>query len=220
MKRIFESEKLIKLLWGSDSDLIALRWNPAVEEGMRVHSKNVIDVQLAFSSHGRRLGMARAIEASVPSSLTFALSDAGKDPSYYAPQAENKRCTSIPFNDAHCTYSMDDLHRIELILLHKPADSSSFARAKQQTERDIVSINSGDFLFKWLGDEIGYFSRKFGSIKGQKSVQFRRAVVHLKMVLPGVKSEFLKSVDATVGPELRRRGVVIPDGDLSFAGDN
>jgi hypothetical protein len=218
MKRIFESSRITKFLWGSDGDLIALRWNPTVSESLRVRSKNVIDVQLAYSSHGRRLGMERAMMEAVPYSLSSVLSCAKHDSSYYEPQAQNRRCTSIPFDAAQFRYSMDDLHRIELILVHKPAAPSSFLSAKRSTDRDIEGIESGAFLFSWLELEASFFSRKFGNIKGQKAVQFKRAIVHLKMVLPGVRNEALKRVDDLIGLELRLRNVVICD--LSFAGDN
>ena len=213
-----ESPSLCKLIWGSDSDLIALRWNPT--EGKRIHSKNVIDVQLGYSRHGRRLGMERAMN-DVPYSKRSSLSSAKHDPSYYFPQGENKRCTAIPASRDHEIYAMDDLHRIELILLHKPC--SSFLPAKELTERDITKIDSGAFLFEWLQLEQGYYDRNYGSRKSQKAVQFRRAIVHIKMVLAGQLSAsqkmILARVDSKVANELRLRKVVIKDGDLSFVGD-
>ena len=72
--------------------------------------------QLGYSSPGKLLGMARMLQR-VPYNAVKGLPSKELPGDFYAPQAANRRCLTLPMDHAFTAYALDDLHRIEAILL-------------------------------------------------------------------------------------------------------
>ena len=216
VKRIMESQKLIKLIWGADGDCASL----CHQSNLRTVPVKVIDVQLAYSSPGKRLGMARALEL-VPSSFKERLPCKEANPDKYDPQAQNRRCNKLPCGLDEELYAMDDLHRIEAIISTVPV-IRSFTNAMIMTQKLIDDLQSPKSGLEWLRQEMGYYNRKFGLLKSKKAVQFARACVHIELVfgtrLSASDKTFITKIKTQIAPELSRLGLVVKD--LSFVDDS
>jgi hypothetical protein len=60
VKGIMETESITKLIWGADGDCVTLA-NPLGADAP-ISSRNVVDVQLGFSTPSRRIGLARILD--------------------------------------------------------------------------------------------------------------------------------------------------------------
>ena len=231
IKRIMSSASLTKLIWGADGDLTSLRH----QSDLGISSTNVIDVQLLFSNPGKRLGMARALDAlkELKPALFASISLPEKefDPTYYLASALNMESTTTPYTTSFVDYSMSDLHRIELLLLHLPATMQmrSVKEAMELTANDVELLESGTLgvLCTWLATEGEYYKRKFGQKKSEKATQFARAIKHAEIEFFGEQDEEkiaaakvqFGELKTMLAEELARLGVVVPD-DLGFAPRN
>ena len=216
VKRIMESPKLTKLIWGADGDCTSL----CHQNNLQARPVQVVDVQLGYSSPGKRLGMAGALEQ-VPWSFIKGLPCKDANPDKYNPQAHNKRCNELPCGREEELYAMDDLHRIEAIISTRAPTMRSFSQAKTMTDQLINDIYHPAGGLNWLRQESSYYGRKYGLMKSKKAVQFARACVHIELVfgatLSAPEKHFITSVKQKIAPELRRLGVIVKD--LSFVGD-
>jgi hypothetical protein len=225
VRMIMESEHLTKLIWGADGDLVSLRHQgclpvaAAMFESIR--STNVIDVQLGFSDETKRLGMARMIER-VPSSNPTLRRLPSKElsPTFYSSFGKNKRCFPLPLSNELALYSVDDLHRIEVILQTRDPDVRNFTAAKTLTLKIISSLESpSSSVVRWVARERQHFGKKYGSKKQEKAVQLARAVRHAELAfgasLSGSDKRDLDSALKLVTIALDANGVDIPS-DLSF----
>jgi hypothetical protein len=229
MKRIMESEEITKLIWGADGDLVSLRHQWCLEMAAApyeaIRPENVVDIQLGFSSENKRMGMAsmmKEISYGHPNhTLLLQLPSKELPGDFYAPFGRNKRCFPLPLTEELAKYSVDDLHRIETILETRNPEYRDFAAAKRATERLITSLESPDHGVEWTDRERGYYRRKYGSKKQEKAVQIYRAARHLELafgtLLSSRHTSKLQTARDLVQPELRNKGVTVPD-DLSFHG--
>ena len=228
MRMIMKSEHLTKLIWGADGDLVSLRHQgclpAAAAKYESIFPTNVIDVQLGFSNETQRMGMARMIER-VPSDNPTLCRLPSKElsPTFYASFGENKRCFTIPLSNELALYSVDDLHRIEVILQTRDPDVRDYTAAKALTLKMIRSLESPTgSVVNWVDRERQFFDRNYGSKKQEKAVQLARAVRHAELAF-GAESlseqdkRALDRVLTLVTIALDENGVDIPD-DLSFHG--
>lgn len=227
VRMIMESDQLTKLIWGADGDLVSLRHQGclpvAAARYASIFPTNVVDVQLAFSDETHRMGMARMIER-VPRSNPILRRLPSKDlsPTFYSSFGKNKRCFPIPLSNELALYSVDDLHRIEVILQTQQPDMRNYTQAKQKTLTIIGSLESPTgSVVKWVDRERRYFGRKYGSKKQEKAVQVARAVRHAELAFgASLSRQDKRDLDRalkTVTMALSENGVDIPD-DLSFHG--
>jgi hypothetical protein len=228
VRMIMESEHLTKLIWGADGDLVSLRHQgclpAAAAKYESIFPTNVIDVQLGFSNETQRMGMARMLERVPSSNPTLRLlSSKELSPTFYASFGENKRCFPIPLSDELALYSVDDLHRIEVILQTRDPDVRDYTAAKTLTVEMIGSLESpSDSVVKWVDRERQFFDRKYGSKKREKAVQLARAVRHAELAFGAgsLSDQDQRDLDRAlklVTIALDENGVEIPD-DLSFHG--
>jgi hypothetical protein len=225
VRMIMESEHLTKLIWGADGDLVSLRHQECLPVAAAmfesIRSTNVIDVQLGFSDPTNRMGMARMIARVSSSNPTLRrLTSKELSPTFYASFGENKRCFTIPLSDQLALYSVDDLHRIEVILQTRHAHVRDFNSAKTLTLNMIVELESAtDSVVRWVDRELQYFGRKYGSKRQEKAVQLARAVRHAELAFGASLSEQdlcdLEKALTIVTIALDENGVDIPS-DLSF----
>jgi hypothetical protein len=228
VRMIMESDNLTKLIWGADGDLVSLRHQgclpAAAAKYESIFPTNVVDVQLGFSNETQRMGMARMIERVPSDNYTLRrLPNKELSPTFYSSFGQNKRCFAIPLSNELALYSVDDLHRIEVILQTRDPDVRDYASAKTLTLKIIGSLESpSDSVVKWVDRERQFFDRKYGSKKQEKAVQLARAVRHAELAFG---AESLSSQDKLdldkalkmVTIALDENGVDIPD-DLSFHG--
>mmetsp|Transcript_9105 Transcript_9105/g.12919 ORF Transcript_9105/g.12919 Transcript_9105/m.12919 type:complete len:224 (-) Transcript_9105:712-1383(-) len=222
MKKIMESSKIQKLIWGADGDLASLRHQCCLKAAQAkfdaIHSKNVVDVQLGFSTESRRLGMSTMLNRlpyGATSSLPFKVCK-----SMYEPFGYNKRTLPLPMTHDLALYAVDDLHRIEIILENKCPVNGSFRSAKQSTERFITSLDTKTYPVHDIQRERGYFSRKYGSKRREKAVWIYRASRHVELAFPDTLSKeelhVLENAKESMEPELSQNSVIIPD-NLAFS---
>jgi hypothetical protein len=227
VRMIMESDHITKLIWGADADLVSLRHQgclpAAAAKYASIRSTNVVDVQLGFSNETQRMGMARMIE-SVPSNnpTIRRLSSKQLSPTFYSSFGKNKRCFPLPLSDKLALYSVDDLHRIEVILQTQDPHMRDYTEAKEKTRKIILSLESpSDSVVKWVDRERQFFGRKYGSKKQEKAVQLARAVRHAELAFgASLSSQDKRDLDRAlklVTMALNANGVEIPD-DLSFHG--
>lgn len=223
IRKVMESKKITKVIWGADGDLISLRHQGCLSAALApfpaIASVNVIDAQLGFSTVSKRLGMKRMLER-VPFGKIRTLPSKDLEDSFYDAFGRNKRCFRLPLTKRLALYAIDDLHRIEAILETQTPPGGSYAAAKRTTDMFLATLDTPSSGVSWLQLEKGYYTRKFGSKRTQKAVQFTRAVRHLEMAfgkeLTSHDRRIMESAKHAVAPELRKVGVVIPD-TLAFA---
>ena len=163
--------------------------------------------------------MARMLER-VPRSAVKGLPGKDLPGDFYAPKARNRRCVALPMSRTFTLYAVDDLHRIEAILCTQSPSGGSFRAAKAETDRGVQQLEGPEGGITWLHNEMQYYSRTRGQQKTGKAVQIARAVRHMEMVFAGTLTPAqrlsLSRSTELITPELRSRGVAIPD-DLGFA---
>ena len=165
-----ESNLLIKLIWGAENDLISLAHHSHI---LISSCRNVIDVQLSFSKSGKPgrgvilLGMAKMLGRMSISSHPQLLQMAPKDKWDYYPLSQNRRANSFPISNKKVLLSMDDLHRIDIILHTQTPNDGSYSHAKLVTERDLVlTIHCPDSAINSLENQlVRYYDRTVGITK-------------------------------------------------------
>merc|ERR1711939_1043037 len=109
-----ESSDIVKLIWGAVSDVQSLLHQEQPRR-LGIQVRSLVDVQLGFSTHDRRLGLARIPRENVHQSLLAGL-PAKEVIDFNSPHSENRRALPIPLSETAAKYAMDDLHRLEAVL--------------------------------------------------------------------------------------------------------
>jgi hypothetical protein len=216
-RQVMEEAALAKLIWGADGDLTSLRHQGGLGT---IRSKCVIDVQLGYSTEGRRLGMERMLNT-VPGSFLSGLPSKGGHITFGA-RRQNRRCLRWPLSRALACYAMDDLHRIEAILLSQEPTTGDFRGAQVTTATVIASIETPADAVREVEKKLSYYHRKSGEGKAINAVEFARRIKHIEQVFgadarldKGLRTR-LANVLRVVAPVLATTSVIIPE-DLAFA---
>jgi len=213
-RRIMESPAIVKVIWGAHGDLTSLR-HQELPHAFRIMSRGVVDAQLAFSRADRRMGMARML-SQVPQELLAELpkKDVIDFDGYHA---LNLRALALPLEMDQARYAVDDLHRLEAVLVSQMPAAGSYGEACAATEEEIRRIEDDPDGLAWLQSEMIFFERKYGVPRQAKAVQLARHLMLLRSrgAEFGDQEPFVSSVEATVFEDLTRAGVQIP-ADLSF----
>ena len=209
VKEIMANQHIAKVMWGTDGDVISLRY----QHNLGVTAQNVVDVQLQHSSPPYRLGMARALQrVAGDRRLT-----AKHGQLNFSPRVYNKRILPFPISFKEALYSVDDLHRIELLTVQ--LGGRHVRDGKNKAQEFISRINDQSIAVESLYSELNYFNRRYGQPKAIKGVEILRGVIHVRQVFKDMKPELarkLNSVEQQVQRNIRHmHGVVIPT-DLSF----
>jgi hypothetical protein len=208
---IMNTDTFTKLIWGATGDLTSLRYQNNLGTIM---SKNVVDVQLGFSSPGRLLGMGKAVE-SLPYAFKKGLpnKDQGHD---WSPRAMNRRCVPLPLSQSFAKYAMDDLHRIDAILSYRKPSARSYKSALDATTRFLTELENPQGAIQQVLNEMRYFERKYGMQKRIKAVEINRVLVHIQIAFKGrLSSSQSQQVDRALQRVSRSVSVTIPK-DLSW----
>jgi len=218
---LMESPKIMKVMWGADADFESLI-HQEIPIHLKIEPQAVTDIQLAFSSGDRRLGMARMLER-LPSNLVAALPDK-KQIDWHAFHSQNRRALHLPMSIMEATYAMDDLHRIEAILATQRPKESSYEAARQTTEEVLAEVKADPCGWKSLERNESFYYKSLGVRKLSCAVRLVRHSMALSwrekhgLIDLGDKKEKAMQIQKRAASELANAGVVIPE-DLSFMGD-
>lgn len=218
-KRLMEAKECTKIMWGADGDCTSMMYQKHPIP-LNMAPVKVVDAQLAFSTPGRRLGMASMLNR-VPGEMIRSLPT--KDQiNWDRYHSQNRRAIPVPIKKRMAIYAVDDLERIEVILQTQVPSSGlennlgNYAKALQATQDVIADIKSDPTGVKWLRSEIKWFRKKRGEKKLSKAVQIGRHLEYMKQNNFKLgHSRLVKSFASEVTRFLRREGVRIPS-DLSF----
>jgi hypothetical protein len=218
-RTIMELAEILKVIWGADADLTSLKYQHAPIK-LDIASQNVLDAQLAFSQPARRIGMKRMLRNHVPANLVKDLPDkSAVDFDFF--HSQNKRAFPIPFPATETKYSLDDLHRIQVILHSQIPTSGGYQNALVATKQIQNKIDDPSNFVGFIRSEMKYFAKKSGASRLCKCVELTRAIKFSRIMdlkLSEADQSFIESVEDELSAILFQQGVVIPD-DLSFADD-
>ncbi|CAK9111634.1 unnamed protein product [Durusdinium trenchii] len=218
---LMESPKIMKVMWGADADFESLL-HQEIPIHLKIQPQAVTDLQLAFSSGDRRLGMARMLER-LPADLMSPLPDK-KQIDWHAFHSQNRRALHLPMSFMEATYAMDDLHRIEAILATVKPSSSSYQAARKSTDEVLADVKADPCGWRSLERNECFYHKSLGVRKLSCAVRLVRHSVALRRrerngLDLGEKKEKAQQIEKWAASELAAAGVVIPE-DLSFAGDD
>lgn len=209
-----ESTRLTKIMWGADGDLYSLM-HQKQPMPLEMQPREIIDVQLAFSEPGRRVAMKRMLEK-----CRCSLPD--KDQiDFDTPHSRNQRSMPLPLSANSAVYSVDDLHRIAVILQQHRVPHWDLTKAKSMTI--LQQIANDQHGLKALSEEWVWFCKKRGlkkqvaAVKLQRHIHASRRSLDSEAGMPAYQKdrliEELKQKENQVRPHLGR---TIVRSDLSF----
>jgi len=216
LRRVMESWDLTKVLWGADGDCKNLMYQ-VLPLRLGVQPAALVDAQLGFSKHERRLGMGRMLQA-VPGHLLARLPK--KDLiDFNASHSRNSRAWRAPLKRRLASYAVDDLHRIEAILRSQVPEGGDYRRARAATDAEVARARRDVIGLADLKDWEKRFSSYRGRRRTAKAVAGLRHVRSLRargIALEDRHAKLAASVEAKATTHLELTGVEVPD-DLSFA---
>lgn len=180
VKRIMESPRLSKVMWGADGDCISLMYQQ-LPTPLRMQPTAIIDAQLAFSPRERRLGMGRMLKQ-VPELLMLGLPEK-EQVDWDSIHSCNRKALELPLSSRVAAYAIDDLHRIEAILRSQLPQGDSYEEAKLATQRVLKDIREDPQGLKSLQEQVYWLERSASDSKrrGAKAVAIARHVVSLRL---------------------------------------
>jgi len=224
LRRVLECPEIPKLGWGCDCDFMSLLYQ-GKPFPLGVTPCAAVDVQLAFSTPDRRLGMKRALEKIHRKHLTGLPAKEQVDFDHF--HSQNRRALTLPLPQLHAAYAMDDLHRIEAILRRlQPGQQGrppgpawdniwSLRAAREQTDQVLAGIEADPVGMEAIRSQLQWFeAAEDGSVKKTvKAVELKRRVLSARS--RGGHDSLLDSVEASVDAVLDEAGVTVHP-DLSF----
>lgn len=215
-KRIMESD-YSKIIWGADGDVASLHYSP-VHSPLRIKSSQVIDAQLAFSSQKQRLSMSNMLKRLPVESLAGLPYKESID--FTTPHAFNRRALHTPLSLEEAKYAIDDLHRLDVVLINeKPASGSYLSAASQSSAMvSLILHNVAGSSTTKLQHYEGMLNRKLGLEKQSIAVRIKRHLIALRGHGMEACSKDFVALEDEVDKILKESGVCIPD-DLSFSSD-
>jgi len=217
LKCIMESPRILKVMWGADGDCQSLMYQTAPVP-LQVQPASVLDVQLAFSTPVRRLGMKHMLEA-VPKELLLNMPEK-EQIDWDTPHSLNARALPFPLSSRDAAYAMDDVLRIEAILRSQAAPGGSYVCARASTDAILEEIRGDPCGLKALQTKFQWFQRYIGLKKTVAAVGLKRHILALRArgAELGDQEALVSNIEDIVAVQLLASKVVVP-ADLSFAGD-
>ena len=223
VKLLMGNAKLAKIMWGTDGDIVSLRH----QHNLGVVCRNVVDVQLQYSTPSRRLGMARALQRLSYNDRRLQSIPSKTGNLDFTPRIYNKRILPFPMSRAVARYSMDDLHRVEALVCGLGHRTVEDGKRRVDTFVTTMERDGGiDAAVTRLEEEMYYFRKKWGDPKLIKGVEILRSVLHIQQAFgqhqqPQLRmSEHqqhrVRTTQQMLVQSLRNTRAVIP-ADLSFA---
>jgi hypothetical protein len=162
--------------------------------------------------------MGRALE-SVPRGLISRLPAKDADTEKYDAYIRNMRANPKPYSRDMELYSVDDLHRIECLVVSLP-HGRGLKEVERRTSENIAALFNESSAVAEIESLVYYYGRyrSEGPKKDQQAVRIARACVHSELVFPNMSSRSRKQVsDARerVRKHLLKLGTSMPT-DLSW----
>eukprot|EP00928_Gymnodinium_smaydae_P016791 TRINITY_DN16356_c0_g2_i2.p1 TRINITY_DN16356_c0_g2~~TRINITY_DN16356_c0_g2_i2.p1 ORF type:complete len:413 (+),score=102.58 TRINITY_DN16356_c0_g2_i2:241-1479(+) len=218
VRRVMESEAVAKLIWGADGDLTSLRYTPA-RAPLAIQPTRVVDVQLAYSTPERRLGMAKML-ARLPEESIAGL-PAKNSIDFNSAHSQNRRALALPLNADFAAYAVDDIHRLDAVLRHQRPAGGSYSQAQSQTASLLALLlrNPASVASAKLKQYAGNLNRKWGIERLLVAVRVKRHLGCCSRVLESADAESLRAQFAKLEEEVDQilldETVQIPE-DLAF----
>jgi len=226
VRQVMESSAITKMIWGADGDVASLRYGPPAAP-FSISSVQVVDVQLAFSTPTRRLGMAKMMERLPSEILPVDLPSKNACIDFSRNHAFNRRALQLPLPTQVAAYAMDDLHRLDLVLQHqRPSGNAGYVQALNATDALHCVLFQKPVVY--CSDQLRRWHATLQKITGlgrqMKAVQIKRTMMALKRCVPvdkiatqlaGTEVLEFQAIEADADKVLAEVGVIVPD-DLSL----
>jgi len=209
LKKVMSSIGITKLIWGANRDLESLMYQ-RMPVPLEVDPVAIIDVQLGFSLPHQRLGMQRMLQH-VPAQFTRGLPDK-EQIDFGSFHSRNRRSMPLPLSARNAAYAMDDLHRIQAILMSQTPAGGSYKVAKSLTDETVKQTRADPYGLHALQAELQWLNRKMGTKKIASAVEIKRRILAAPVEL---RTYDVQRAEHQVDAVLSRAGVSIPE-DLSF----
>eukprot|EP00933_Yihiella_yeosuensis_P060083 TRINITY_DN6206_c0_g5_i1.p1 TRINITY_DN6206_c0_g5~~TRINITY_DN6206_c0_g5_i1.p1 ORF type:complete len:505 (-),score=125.97 TRINITY_DN6206_c0_g5_i1:123-1637(-) len=210
-KRLMESDSVCKMIWGAAGDITSLRFTP-VRKPLSITSASVVDAQLAYSSVGRRLAMEKMLERVPPKNIASLPAKGSID--FLSAHAFHRRALALPLQRDSAVYAVDDLHRLEAVLLSQKPSAGSYLAAQSQTSslHSRLLNSPATAAQESLAGQAAAFEKLTGLDKQLAAVRAKRRILAMRALGFSVdESSTEKLADAI----LKEAKVVIPK-DLEF----
>ncbi|CAK0895116.1 unnamed protein product, partial [Prorocentrum cordatum] len=133
LRRIMESARIVKVMWGVRGDCESLLYQHWPVQ-LAVTPEAIVDAKAAFLG----LGMGKMLAHVPPEHLEGLPQKEQID--FDSAHAANREALPLPLGLTAARYAVDDLHRIEAILLHKLPRSGSYAEARSATDSLLAAL--------------------------------------------------------------------------------
>jgi len=218
---LMESPGITKLMWGADADCQSLMHQEFPIQ-LKIEPQAVIDIQLVFSSPGKRLGMAKMLTRLPKESISKLPNKEQID--WHKHHSKNQRALALPMSTEQARYACDDLHRIEAILEYGEPETS-YQKARELTENEIAKIKADPCGWASLEKHLSYYLQRAGEEQLSYAVRIARHCKtltwrekHRGLNLGQEQKEYVKYFEKQPADVLAKAGVAIY-ANLSFAGD-
>jgi hypothetical protein len=181
-------EHIQKMVWGAESD-VSCMIHQRIPYSLDIVPVNVIDIQLMYTKNNRLLGMKRALNNIRQHEPALLKALPSKDIiNWNESYSKNKEALPYPLNKTHITYSVDDLHRIEIIT-STPHNHiyTSWEEAFYMTQLNIQTIQLDVYGMRWFYRERKNYLHAVRTNKPltqrlQKLVVIQRHIMSLKIL--------------------------------------
>eukprot|EP00928_Gymnodinium_smaydae_P016792 TRINITY_DN16356_c0_g2_i3.p1 TRINITY_DN16356_c0_g2~~TRINITY_DN16356_c0_g2_i3.p1 ORF type:complete len:490 (+),score=94.95 TRINITY_DN16356_c0_g2_i3:62-1531(+) len=186
---------------------------------LAIQPTRVVDVQLAYSTPERRLGMAKML-ARLPEESIAGL-PAKNSIDFNSAHSQNRRALALPLNADFAAYAVDDIHRLDAVLRHQRPAGGSYSQAQSQTASLLALLlrNPASVASAKLKQYAGNLNRKWGIERLLVAVRVKRHLGCCSRVLESADAESLRAQFAKLEEEVDQilldETVQIPE-DLAF----
>lgn len=230
---ILQCEHLKKIVWGAESDVSSLI-HQRLPSPLNIVPCNMIDIQKIFTENEK-----------FPLSMKKALAEIQKhEPERFSHLPEkdiidwnekyskNREALPTPMSEMHIKYSVDDLHRIAIIIHTMQKGYNSIYRstyeATTKTEHDILRIQQDIYGMMWFYKQIQSYKRAKRLNRPlvqqlAKAVVIQRHLIYLRTYYANALNMYLSPSDCrhiqmyeTEFNTLLAKHNVIINNDLSF----
>jgi len=216
VKRIMESARIIKAVWGADSDVTSLMHAPAANP-LSIASSSVVDVQLGFCTPSKRLSMSKML-LRVPPKRIERLPSKASAVDFVSKQALNQRAIPFPLVRSAAVYAVDDLHRLDIVLRCQRPPAGNYMEARHHSEAFVCRLRSipGSVAADKLQHYTHMLEHRKGLEKQAVAVKIKRHCLAVALRGFGECLAPFQELREKADELLRKAGVTLAD-DLSFA---
>jgi len=211
LRQVMESAQITKIMWDAETTCQSLMYqqHPC---SLGIQPVAVVDAKIAFNNLPLDSMLAHARKRLTRGLPRRDLVETD------ALQASNRRVAALPLSFLGAAQRIDDVHRIEAILLSKAPPMGSYAEAREATDRMLGDLRCDPCGIRTLGVHMGMFEASGGVKRTAIAVAILRHIFSLRLrgADLGCERNAVEEMGREVAAELFRAGVVVPE-DLSFS---